>query len=527
MLCCRYMYEKQNRSGVDEMKLFWKYCTVILACLFSFTLLFSNVNFTIERVRRDDVHLYLPLGKYAGSRGEYFRLVAAHVEKEAAQIAIGIDLHSFHQIDAMPPPDYRTTTKSNSTLIEDFSVNTKTSQLQKKSKREVNNRAGEVRKRENTIVILDEFGMISESNPSKQTPPSSDDLEIKNRFYASNGVVKTLPKAKHNCFKKILLWEDRLRYNAPEAAGTFFCPDISCKVQVSYSNGSIDKISKADAVVIHHSAKKDLQKMITKRKVGQKWVLATRESPLQSSIEPPGNLRSVYDWVMTYRQGADFSLAWGYFDRGVPQWKEGVNRNWASGKNRFLAWNKSNCSDTPSSYIEFVSRLNKYMPVNIPQQCRLTDGNTEECQQSIRQFKFLLALENSECKDFITQTFWETALKNDVVPIVFGPPKSNYERIAPQHSFIHLDDFTKVADLVKYLKKLDNNDTLYNEYFLWKKEGKVVSTKESWTFNSRDKMCEVAGKLRNPGSNQPNIGLYDKIIGPWWKGSCAKRKLPG
>ncbi|XP_033105282.1 alpha-(1,3)-fucosyltransferase 7-like [Anneissia japonica] len=510
------------------MKLFWKYCAALSACIILFTFLFNNERFSIERVGNDDVHLVLTLGKYAGSHDEYERLIATRADGDASRSTFDI-IQIAHQMEI--GRQYRTTGKPSVKHIDDSAfriLNNSRINISQKVKREIN-RSSAIRKLEN-IVILDEYGLIP-SQPSQQLPNDTN-LNIKNKhsFSRPNDAIKLIPNEKRECFKKILLWEDLQGVNAPQVAGTFFCPEIPCKVKVSYSNGSIDKIAEADAVILHHRSKKDLLKMITKRKVGQKWILATRESPLQSSIEPPDNLRSVYDWIMTYRQGADFSLAWGYFDRGVPQWKEGVDKNWASGKNRFLAWNKSNCTDTPSAYKGFVSRLNKYIPVSIPQNCRSTNCNyySSECKQSIRQFKFVLALENSECKDYITESFWEMSLKNDVIPIVYGPPKKDYERLAPPHSFIHIDDFTKVADLAKYLKKLDNNDTLYNEYFLWKKEGKIVSTKQSWEFNSRDKMCEVARKLRkidvHPGSSQSRI--YENIIGPWWKGSCAKRKMP-
>ena len=39
--------------------------------------------------------------------------------------------------------------------------------------------------------------------------------------------------------------------------------------------------------------------------------------------------------------------------------------------------------------------------------------------------------------------------------------------IAPENSFIHVEDFTSPNDLVDYLDYLDRNETAYLEYHLW------------------------------------------------------------
>lgn len=49
-----------------------------------------------------------------------------------------------------------------------------------------------------------------------------------------------------------------------------------------------------------------------------------------------------------------------------------------------------------------------------------------------------------------------------------GAAKWYYERVAPAHSFIHVDDFDSPKSLANYLRYLDRNDTAYNEYFRWK-----------------------------------------------------------
>jgi len=87
----------------------------------------------------------------------------------------------------------------------------------------------------------------------------------------------------------------------------------------------------------------------------------------------------------------------------------------------------------------------------------------------LQSYKFYLAFENSlHCKDYVTEKFFENAILNNVVPVVWGTRKEDYLRIAPPHSFIHAEDFSSPAELSKYLLYLDTNDTAYREYFRWR-----------------------------------------------------------
>ena len=49
-----------------------------------------------------------------------------------------------------------------------------------------------------------------------------------------------------------------------------------------------------------------------------------------------------------------------------------------------------------------------------------------------------------------------------------GARPQDYERAAPYKSYIHVDDFEGPKELAEFLKKLEENDDQYNEYFRWK-----------------------------------------------------------
>ena len=58
-----------------------------------------------------------------------------------------------------------------------------------------------------------------------------------------------------------------------------------------------------------------------------------------------------------------------------------------------------------------------------------------------------------------------------------GGRREDYQRVAPAHSYIHVEDFTSAKQLAKYLHRLDQSDQLYNEYFVWKHSGQFINTK--------------------------------------------------
>lgn len=94
-----------------------------------------------------------------------------------------------------------------------------------------------------------------------------------------------------------------------------------------------------------------------------------------------------------------------------------------------------------------------------------------------------------------------------IVPIVVGF-HGHHEKIAPSHSFINTADFDSVKDLADYMIRLDQNDTLYNEYFWWKPHFKVHN--EQIVFNQG--MCHLCAALHDP-TLPPKV--Y-KDMTEWW-----------
>ncbi|CAK9297255.1 unnamed protein product [Gordionus sp. m RMFG-2023] len=131
-------------------------------------------------------------------------------------------------------------------------------------------------------------------------------------------------------------------------------------------------------------------------------------------------------------------------------------------------------------------------------------------------YKFYLAFENSLCKEYITEKFWYNALTMNMVPIVFGAPKSDYLKVAPPHSFIHLDDFGgNVEALAKYIIFLDSNDTEYAKYFEYKSYGKIENYILVRPTPSNPMWCTMCSKLHSTSRHlKSNNTLLDSPLSP-------------
>ena len=100
-------------------------------------------------------------------------------------------------------------------------------------------------------------------------------------------------------------------------------------------------------------------------------------------------------------------------------------------------------------------------------------------------------MENTLCEDYVTEKFF-TQMRYFIVPIVFDL-HGHHKRIAPPHSFINAADFPSVQHLADYLTLLDGNDTLYNEYFWWKKHYIIRESHD----NTKGGMCRLCEILQN------------------------------
>ena len=281
--------------------------------------------------------------------------------------------------------------------------------------------------------------------------------------------------------KKIILWTEY--FHSKWSLQKFQHCLQTCPAKCTLTDDKAE-IRNVDAVVFH------LTDMWTKN-----WVIGTKsivELPeyraqdqvwVVSNMEPPphlfGNLRilnGLFNLTMWYRSDSDIVLYYGKpnklndMERAKAMAKV-ADRNYFQEKTAGVSLRISNCFD-PGRRYKIIGKLEKYIPLDKYGKCygqvcgNPVDPFDESCDKLMRSYKFYLAFENDNCKDYITEKYWAT-LSRDVIPIV------NWKNISPDvvipNSYINIYDFDTLEQAADYIKKVGANETLYNSYFEYKK----------------------------------------------------------
>ncbi|XP_071525472.1 glycoprotein 3-alpha-L-fucosyltransferase A isoform X2 [Panulirus ornatus] len=300
--------------------------------------------------------------------------------------------------------------------------------------------------------------------------------------------------------KKILMYNGMNSWGLRAGRGQFL--KLRCPVDTCVLTGSRSELSSADAIMFkdHFSMPPHI------RDPRQVWVMFMLECPLHTQHFTN---RNVFNWTATYRHDSDIVAPyekWVYYDDTIRQKPQEIN--YAANKTKQVAWFVSNCG-ARNNRLQYAKELGKHIGVDIFGACgtkRCPRSNSAKCFEMLnRDYKFYLAFENSNCRDYITEKFFVNGLSHNILPIVMGAHPDDYGRQAPMKSYIHVDDFESPKDLADYLHLLDQNDDLYNEYFRWKGTGEFINTYF---------MCRLCSMLHDEGHQQ-----YYEDVNLWWRGS--------
>lgn len=230
------------------------------------------------------------------------------------------------------------------------------------------------------------------------------------------------------------------------------------------------------------------------------------ESPINCHL--CAQYEGVFNLSANYREDSDFSsLYWTdsnlYWSANDDDSNNNNNDIYATKKDatKFAAILASNCHSN-NRREEFVKELKRYIPVDVYGKCGplKCPTSTTNCREYIaNEYKFYLSFENSLCKSYITEKFFDT-LKYPIVPVVYG--LGNYSFYAPKSAFVNALDFKSPKDLADYLIYLDSNPDEYNSYFKWKKYVKMDERKSIGS----GYLCEMCIKLHL----EENLGIVER-----------------
>ncbi|XP_069361850.1 glycoprotein 3-alpha-L-fucosyltransferase A [Maniola hyperantus] len=318
----------------------------------------------------------------------------------------------------------------------------------------------------------------------------------------------TLPKDEDIPIKKILLANGLGTWGVSGGRTEFIrnkCPVDRCSLTADAREAAT-----ADAILYkdHHTP------FNVKRPPNQIWILYYLECPYHTASLRPTSL-DVFNWTSTYRRDSDIVAPyekWVYYDELFTD-KE-PDKNYAANKTKKVAWFVSNCH-ARNRRLQYARQLSKFISVDIygacgSHHCPRADPNCLEMLD--KEYKFYLAFENSNCRDYVTEKFFVNGLQHDVLPIVMGARPSEYAAVAPHNSYIHIEEFAGPEELAAYLRRLDEDDALYNSYFKWKGTGEFINT---YFF------CRVCAMVHANARRQRSAHYTD--VQAWWRDSACTR----
>ncbi|VDP09365.1 unnamed protein product [Soboliphyme baturini] len=182
------------------------------------------------------------------------------------------------------------------------------------------------------------------------------------------------------------------------------CIARNCKLTIDHGEGA-----SADAVIVHGRAPP-----FGRHHTSQIWIFYSLESPMNTP--DLSALGDGINWTATYRMDSDIVAPYGKFllyDTDAKPSVDPHHKNYAEGKTRLAAWFASNCF-TSNHRLEYINELMRFMPVDTFGKCgHLRCGHySDKCPQLLKQrYKFYLAFENSNCREYITEKLFLNAFK--------------------------------------------------------------------------------------------------------------------
>ncbi|KAL8625352.1 hypothetical protein ACOMHN_044495 [Nucella lapillus] len=288
---------------------------------------------------------------------------------------------------------------------------------------------------------------------------SEEDSASRKRSSMAGAEAKNISLKSGQQQNHLIVVHDRPWFIHSTAADFSTCEYRSCRLSYNLSLLPVARAVVFDAVSLSSGPPKH-------RPPDQLWVLFVMEPPPRLRFHNPyfqrPEWRDVFNLTMSYRYDSDIFSPYG---RHIPESSSPSPRpeflQMAHRKTRSAVWLVSHCQ-ADSARDQYVRRLQRHLDVDVYGKCSGRKcGNNEECGRLINStYRFLLAFENSFCKDYVTEKVFN-AYSDDlhVIPIVRGG--AVYSRILPPGTYVNTSDFPSPEALATFLIGLSKDHVTY------------------------------------------------------------------
>jgi hypothetical protein len=174
----------------------------------------------------------------------------------------------------------------------------------------------------------------------------------------------------------------------------------------------------------------------TKRPAHQRWLFFLFETPYSTELKDFSQYDGFFNLTATYRADSDFLTT--YEATAEMTWQESDDNDDPvilndTNKTGFAVAIISNCGSDKNRRLEYIKELGKFISIDMYGGCGSKKcPSNADCKEFLAdKYKFFLAFENSFCKGYVTEKFFEI-LKFNMIPIVLGG--GNYEDFVRKNS---------------------------------------------------------------------------------------------
>ncbi|KAK2148269.1 hypothetical protein LSH36_506g01060 [Paralvinella palmiformis] len=174
-------------------------------------------------------------------------------------------------------------------------------------------------------------------------------------------------------------------------------------------------------VVLYKTQTRFLNTLVTGRTRDEIWIVWQLESPISAPMNEL-NPDQMPNWTASYRIDSTMISPYGKYVTSSKLDQYQLNKlllpmtsrkDYADGKTKMVAWFVSNCQSS-NQRESYVKELTKYTQVDLYGRCGTVACSKADnnCNNMLRKdYKFYLAFENSNCRQYITEKLFENAYR--------------------------------------------------------------------------------------------------------------------
>ncbi|XP_053607478.1 glycoprotein 3-alpha-L-fucosyltransferase A-like isoform X2 [Plodia interpunctella] len=255
---------------------------------------------------------------------------------------------------------------------------------------------------------------------------------------------------------------------------------LSCDVKNCVFTGNDSLIDSVDVVLVH--IMREVYPEVQNRSINQKWIFLNDESPQHAFISnadvpvPYGRTVALDVPVkenVTYESIAELIPNFQYKRSDV-----------------LVAVAMSNCH-VPFR-MKFLEEMQKYIKIDIYGKCSPNRLWCNDSCKDINQYYFYLVMENSRCRQYLSEKVFHFAYGKGAIPIILGAPPRDCKTLLPPNSYLHAKLFSH-KDLADKIISIIHNENDFFSYHLWRNHFEVLN--EHGYFGSKSyhlcRLCEA------------------------------------